>query len=341
MRGPTSSPDAEQRPGAAEAARFGSFVPGVAVARSYRRAWLRKDLVAGVVLTALLVPQGMAYAELAGLPPVTGLYATLVPLLAYAVFGPSRILVLGPDSALAPLVAAAVIPVAGADPSDRVAVAGVLALMVGALLLAGGIARLGFLTDLLSKPVRLGYLAGIALIVIADQLPRLLGVPSTGSKFVEDARNFTIHIGEADPTTAVIGVSCLAIILLGPRIVPALPWILVAVAGSAAAVSLFDLDVAVVGFVPSGLPTPAIPSAPAGDLGRLALAAVRSRCSRLLTRVFSRGATPLGLAIASTRTASSAGSPRRTCPPASSRDSRSRAAHRGRPWPRRRGRARS
>ena len=128
----------------------------------------------------------MAYAELAGLPAVTGLYATVVPLLAYAVFGPSRILVLGPDSALAPLVAAAVIPVAGADPAERVAVAGLLALIVGALLLVGAIARLGFLTDLLSKPVRLGYLAGIALIVIADQLPRLLGVPSTGGRFVDD-----------------------------------------------------------------------------------------------------------------------------------------------------------
>ena len=125
------------------------------MARSYRREWLRRDLVAGVVLTALLVPQGMAYAELAGLPPVTGLYATLVPLLAYAVFGPSRILVLGPDSALAPLVAAAVIPVAGADPGERVAVAGLLALIVGAFLLVGAIARLGFLTGTCS-PSRCG-----------------------------------------------------------------------------------------------------------------------------------------------------------------------------------------
>ena len=114
-----------------DAVGSGRSLPGVGVARSYRREWLRRDVVAGLVLTALLVPQGMAYAELAGLPPVTGLYATVVPLLAYALFGPSRILVLGPDSALAPLVAAAVIPVAGADPSERVAVAGLLALIVG------------------------------------------------------------------------------------------------------------------------------------------------------------------------------------------------------------------
>ena len=167
------------------------------------------------MLTALLVPQGMAYAELAGLPAVTGLYATVVPLLAYALFGPSRILVLGPDSALAPLVAAAVIPVAGADPSERVAVAGLLALMVGALLLVGAIARLGFLTDLLSKPVRLGYLAGIALIVIADQLPRLLGVPidrASGSSTTSATSRRAL--GEIDPTTAAIGIGCLAVVLV-------------------------------------------------------------------------------------------------------------------------------
>ncbi len=250
-----------------------SFVPGVGVARSYRREWLRRDLVAGVVLTALLVPQGMAYAELAGLPPVTGLYATLVPLLAYAVFGPSRILVLGPDSALAPLVAAAVIPVAGADPAERVAVAGLLALMVGALLLVGAVARLGFLTDLLSKPVRLGYLAGIALIVIADQLPRLLGVPSTGERFVDDAGDFVRNLGEIDPTTAALGIGCLVVVLVSWRIAPAAPGILVAVAGSAILVRVFGLDVSVVGAVPGGLPSPTVPSPSVDDLGRLGLAA--------------------------------------------------------------------
>ncbi len=252
---------------------IGSVIPGVGVARSYRREWLRRDVVAGVVLTALLVPQGMAYAELAGLPPVTGLYATLVPLLAYAVFGPSRILVLGPDSALAPLVAAAVIPVAGADPAERVAVAGLLALMVGALLLVGAIARLGFLTDLLSKPVRLGYLAGIALIVIADQLPRLLGVPSTGERFVDDVGDFVRNLGEIDPTTAALGIGCLVVVLVSWRIAPAAPGILVAVAGSAILVRVFGLDVSVVGAVPGGLPSLTVPSPSVDDLGRLGLAA--------------------------------------------------------------------
>ena len=244
------------------------------MARSYRPEWLRRDLVAGVVLTAMLVPQGMAYAELAGLPPVTGLYATLVPLLAYAVFGPSRILVLGPDSALAPLVAAAVIPIAGADPEQRVAVAGLLALLVGAFLFVGAVARLGFLTDLLSKPVRLGYLAGIALIVIADQLPRLLGVPTSGDRFIDDARQFGSHLGQVDPTTAVLGIASLALVLGGSRFLPAALTMLVAVGGSAIVVSLLDLDVAVVGSVPGGLPTLTIPSASIHDVGRLALAAL-------------------------------------------------------------------
>ena len=249
------------------------MLPGVDVARSYRREWLHRDVVAGLALTALLVPQGMAYAELAGLPPVTGLYATVVPLLAYALFGPSRILVLGPDSALAPLVAAAVIPVAGADPAERVAVAALLALIVGSLLLVGAIARLGFLTDLFSKPVRVGYLAGIALIVIAAQLPRLLGVPVSGGGFVDDVGDFARHVDEVDPTTAALGLGCLAVVLVLWRVAPRVPGILVAVAGSAILVAVLDLDVAVVGVVPGGLPSPTIPSPSIDDLGRLALSA--------------------------------------------------------------------
>ncbi len=253
---------------------IGSLLPGVRVARTYHREWLHRDVVAGLVLTALLVPQGMAYAELAGLPAVTGLYATVVPLLAYAVFGPSRILVLGPDSALAPLVAAAVIPVAGVNASERVAVAGLLALMVGGFLLVGSIARLGFLTDLFSMPVRLGYLAGIALIVIAAQLPRLLGVPSSGGGFVDNVGDFARHVREIDPTTAAVGISCLAVVLVLWRVAPAAPGILFAVAGSAILVSVLNLDVSVVGAVPGGLPALTIPSPSIDDLGRLTLSAI-------------------------------------------------------------------
>ena len=254
--------------------RVGSLLPGVRVARTYRREWLHRDVVAGLVLTALLVPQGMAYAELAGLPAVTGLYATVVPLVAYALFGPSRILVLGPDSALAPLVAAAVIPVAGADASERVALAGLLALIVGGLLLVGAIARLGFLTDLFSKPVRLGYLSGIALIVIASQLPRLLGVPIPSGGFVDNVGDLVTRLDRIDPLTAALGIGCLTVVLVLWRVAPRVPGILFAVGGAAILVSVFDLDVAVVGSVPRGLPSLTIPSPAIDDLGRLALSAV-------------------------------------------------------------------
>jgi len=262
------------RSGSSGRGSLGSLLPGVVLARTYRREWLHRDVVAGLVLTALLVPQGMAYAELAGLPAVTGLYATVVPLIAYALFGPSRILVVGPDSALAPLVAAAVIPVAGADASERVAVAGLLALIVGGLLLAGAIARLGFLTDLFSKPVRVGYLAGIALIVIASQLPRLLGVPVASGGFVDNVGDFTVRLARIDPATAAIGIGCLAVVLILWRVAPRAPGILFAVGGAAILVSVFSLDVAVVGSVPRGLPSPAFPSTSVEDLGRLTLSAV-------------------------------------------------------------------
>jgi high affinity sulfate transporter 1 len=248
-------------------------VPGLSVARTYDRAWLRLDLVAGIVLTAMLVPQGMAYATLAGLPPIIGLYATLVPLLAYAAFGPSRILVLGPDSSLAPLVAAAVVPVA-ADMDERVALAGLLAIIVGALLLAGSIARLGFLTDLLSRPVRIGYLAGIAAVVLVDQVPHALGYSVAGENVFGDLRQLVEGLDGIDGTAAAIGVGSLAVILGGRRVSPAVPGVLIAVVGATLAVSAFDLDVNVLGPVPSGLPSPKLPEPDVGDLGRLALSAL-------------------------------------------------------------------
>jgi MFS superfamily sulfate permease-like transporter len=151
-------------------------LPGLALLRSQRGPELRRDAIAGIVLAALLIPQGMGYAAVAGLPPVTGLYATLVPLLVYFLLGPSRILVLGPDSAICPLVAAAIVPLAAHDFSERIALAGLLALGVGAIMLAGGLARFGFVTELLSMPVRLGYLMGIAVTVIVAVLGLLWGI---------------------------------------------------------------------------------------------------------------------------------------------------------------------
>ncbi|NQD90794.1 SulP family inorganic anion transporter, partial [Paenarthrobacter sp. CM16] len=150
------------------------------VLKGYKREWLRHDLIAGAALFSLLVPAGMAYAQAAGLPPVTGLYATVVPLLVYAAVGPSRIMVLGPDSALAPLIAAAIVPLAAGNSGKSVALAGLLALLVGAFMLAGSALKLGTITGLLSKPIRLGYLNGIALLVALSQLPAFLGIEADG-----------------------------------------------------------------------------------------------------------------------------------------------------------------
>jgi high affinity sulfate transporter 1 len=250
------------------------WVPAISVVRGYRREWLRSDLVAGVVLSALLVPQGMAYAELAGLPPVLGLYATMVPLVVYALLGPSRILVLAPDSAIAPLVAAAIIPIAGEDISERIALAGLLAVLVGALCLAGGLAGFGFLTDLLSKPVRLGYLAGIAVTVVVAQVPQLLGFSVDGQGLWSDLVGLVEGIDQADSTAVALGGVSLVFILVMRRLEPRLPAALIAVAASTLAVGLLDLTVATVGAIPSGLPSPTIPRPDSAELGQLTLTAL-------------------------------------------------------------------
>src|SRR5215468_7137686 len=151
------------------------WVPGLQVLRAYQPSWLRNDIFAGLVLTAMLVPVGIAYASASGLPGICGLYATIVPLLAYAIFGPSRILVLGPDSALAPLILAVVLPLSAGDTTRAVALGGVMAIISGVVCVAAGLARLGFITELLSKPIRYGYMNGIALTVLLSQIPKLLG----------------------------------------------------------------------------------------------------------------------------------------------------------------------
>src|SRR4051812_30730385 len=157
--------------------RIERIVPGLAALHSYRRTWLRNDLVSGVVLAAILVPQGMAYATLAGLPAVTGLYTTIACLVGYALFGPSRVLVLGPDSSISPLIFAAITPllVAGGDPKTAIALAGMLAIIVGLVEIGLGLGKLGFVADLLSKEVQVGYMNGLALTIMVSQLPKLFG----------------------------------------------------------------------------------------------------------------------------------------------------------------------
>jgi len=247
---------------------------------TYRRSWLRRDVTAALVLTALLVPQGMAYAELAGLPPVTGLYTTVVALLAYAMFGPSRLLVLGPDSALGPLIAAAVLPLVGArgDPASAVALAGMLALLMGAICIIGGIFRLGILAELLSRPVRVGFLNGIALVIAVGQLPRLFGFGAGPGSLLDEARAFAIGIGDGKTVAPalLLGVGSLFVIFGCRLLFPKVPGILVAVVGTSVMVAVFDLTahgVTVVGAIPSGLPRPVFPRVGLDDLGALLLAA--------------------------------------------------------------------
>src|SRR6201982_718558 len=158
----------------------------------YRREWLAKDVVAGIVLSTLLVPQGMAYAELAGLPPITGLYTSILCLLGYAVFGPSRILVLGPDSSLGPMIAATILPLAGADgdPKRAIALASMLAIIVGAIMTVAAMAKLGFIADLISKPTMIGYMNGLALTILVGQLPKLFGFKVEADGFLGEVAGF-------------------------------------------------------------------------------------------------------------------------------------------------------
>jgi high affinity sulfate transporter 1 len=259
---------------------FWRWLPGVRTLRGYRRSWLPRDLVAGVVLTALLVPAGMGYAEASGLPAIYGLYATVIPLVTYAVVGPSRILVLGPDSSLAPLIVAAILPLAANNSEEAVALAGMLAILSGLLCVLAGLARLGFLTDLLSKPVRYGYMNGIALTVLLSQLPKLFGFSTDTKGVIPEATAFVRGIADGKTNTAalVIGAACLLVIFAFKRWRPSIPGVLVAVVGATVAVGVFDLaqrsHLSVVGPLPKGLPSFQVPSVSAADIGALVAGAV-------------------------------------------------------------------
>ena len=251
------------------------LVPGVAALRSYRRGWLRSDLVAGVVLAAILVPQGMAYAELAGLPAVTGLYTTIACLVGYALMGPSRVLVLGPDSSVSPMIFAAIAPlvVATQDPETAIALAGMLALMVGVIEIVLGAVRLGFVADLLSKEVQVGYMNGLAVTIIVGQLPKLCGFSTDADSFVDEVREFFANIDQRNATALAVGLATLAVLLVMPKFTRRLPAVLVAVVGATLTTALFDLDIPTVGAVPEGLPRPSLPWTDLSDVTPLLIAA--------------------------------------------------------------------
>jgi high affinity sulfate transporter 1 len=225
-----------------------------------------QDISAGLVLTAILIPAGMGYAEAAGLPAIYGLYTTIIPLVAYAIFGPSRILVLGPDSALIPLISITILPLAKGDPLRAIAIAGMLAILSGGMCIIAGLAKFGFITELISKPIRYGYLNGIALTVIIGQLPKVFGLSITGNSIWEELLSFgqNIHDGKTNITALVIGLSCLIVILGLKKIAPKISGVLIAVIGAALVSSLFDLShqagILIVGSLPEGLPTFQIPN---------------------------------------------------------------------------------
>src|SRR3954453_674857 len=255
--------------------------PGLRGFRGYRRAWVRKDLMAGVVLTALLVPQGMAYAELAGLPSITGLYTSITCLLAYAVFGPSRILVLGPDSSLGPMIFATIAPLvaAGGDPDRAVALASTLALLVGVVMVVAGWAGLGFVADLLSKPTMIGYLNGLALTIIVGQLPKLFGFSVDADGLLQEVAAFVRGVadGETVPAALAVGVGGIVVVLGLQRWWPKVPAVLVMVVLAIAFSALLDLDergVSLVGVLPEAFPPLTFPDVGWSDVGPLAAGAL-------------------------------------------------------------------
>ena len=272
------------------------WLPGLTTLRRYDPSWLRHDIVAGLVMTTMLVPVGIAYAVASGVPGINGLYATIVPLLAYAVVGPSRIIVLGPDSALAAVILAVVLPLSAGDPQRAVAVAGMMAVVSGVVCVAVGVARLGFITELLSKPIRYGYMNGIALTVVLSQIPKLFGFSVSADGPVRQAMGIVDQVmaGRTNLVTLTVGVSTLALILLLNRR-PRIPGILIAVTAATVAVAAFDLatrfGMSVLGPLPQGLPTPRLPLSDVDSLvpvlvGGLGVALVSIADTSVLSRTY-------------------------------------------------------
>ena len=246
-----------------------SILPGLAQFRRYQRDWLRGDMVAGLTVAAYLVPQVMAYATVAGLPPVVGLWAALVPLAIYAVLGSSRQLSVGPESTTALMTATALGPLAAGDPGRYAALAAAAALVVGVMCFVAGLVRLGFLADLLSHPVLIGYMTGVALIMIGSQLGKVTGVSVEGDEFLDQIRSFVNGLDELHWPTMALAAAVLVVLLAFAWLAPRLPGPLIAILVAAVVVSVFSLDrngIKVVGDIPSGLPTPGLPGISAADL---------------------------------------------------------------------------
>jgi high affinity sulfate transporter 1 len=252
--------------------RVDALLPGLALLRRYERGWLQPDLMAGLTVGAMLIPQSMAYAELAGMAPQFGFYAVIGALVVYALVGSSRHLGVGPEPGTAILAATGVSAIAAGDPDRYIALMAALALVVSAICLAGAVARLGFLASVLSKPVLVGYITGVGLTLLSSQIAGFTGAPIESDRFFPRFRELLAHLGEVHGTTLAVGSLTLALILLLRRGAPRVPGALVGVVSATVLVALLALDehgVAVIGAIPSGLPGLRIPDVTAGDLGRL------------------------------------------------------------------------
>ncbi|HEX8981382.1 MAG TPA: sulfate permease [Ktedonobacterales bacterium] len=252
-------------------------IPGIGWIRGYQRAWVWSDLLAGVTVAAVIVPIAMAYGQLSGLPAVVGIYASLLPLVMYPLFGSSRLLILGPDTSTAALVVAAVAPLAAGDLPRYAALASTLAILVGLLCILAGVVRLGFVANFLSKPILVGYMNGLAFTVIASQLGKMTGIRIQADTFVGQVSEFLRKLGQSHWPTALIAIGTLAIVLILKCVAPRIPGALVAVMSATVLVAVFDLTrygVATVGAIPPGLPALRLPTITVVDLGPLFSAAI-------------------------------------------------------------------
>lgn len=272
---------------------------GTKLTPNYSFAFLLKDAVAGVVLTAILLPAGMGYAHAAGLPAIHGLYATIVALVVYAIFGSSRLLVLGPDSSLAALIAATILPLAEGNVERAIALAGALSVMTGIICIFAGLAQFGFVTELISKPIRYGYINGIAFTVIAGQLPAFFGFSVSAPDFPQEMIAFLngLFHGQTNLAALMIGTSSMVVILGCKRWAPVIPGVLIAVVGATLAVALMEplgsSQLSVVRTLPQGLPALRLPIVSLEDLrdmfsGAVAIALVAFTDTSILSRIYSQ-----------------------------------------------------
>lgn len=243
--------------------RLGRFVPLTEELRDYEGSWFSGDLMAAITVWAIVVPESIAYASIAGMPPQTGLYAATVPLLLYAVFGSSRRITVGPSAAVAALSFATIVPFAAAGTEDFVTLTVLLGLIVGVILVLAGIAHMGVIADFLSEPVLKGFIVGVALTIALGQAGKLFGFDTEGEGFFAEALDLVRQLPETHLTTLVVGVVSLIALAVFERLIPRIPAVLLVVIGSILAVKWFDLvaaGVEVVGEIPSGLPSLSVPT---------------------------------------------------------------------------------